>query len=397
MSVPSAVAWEHRLFRALAVAVVALAPVEGYLLWLHPGLAKLPAALLVVTWGVLRWRVRPTPQPQLIYVLLASLAVIVIASSATHLTSPFATLYATRWLPFLVVTAILIDVASALVGVRLLSVATVVGATAASIGALCFVLVLRETRSALPETDPNDLACALVAALPLLLCLSPRRTIERIAVAVAFTSIALAAIATQSRGGLIAVSAAFAWTMIRRAIPLRPALHAGAVLGIAAAVAAYVWRSDIATAVAAKKYIGQYNADTRLLRWHGALELVGRHPLLGVGPGGFRDQYPVVSQMAEIDVPAQQFVAHNTYLEVAAELGLVGLAALLAVLATAFLGAEYALRRGMDRGVAVGVQASVISAAVAVFFLSGQYFFALWWAVTLGCALGIRARRGRVV
>lgn len=277
MTAPAEVGWDQRIICVLAIAVVALAPVEGYLLWLHPGAAKLPGALLVTGWAVLRWRLRPAPRADVVYVLLALLAVVVSVCTAAHLTSPFATLYATRWFPFLLVTAILVDVASTLVRVRLLITATVAGATAASVGALGLVISTHETRSALPETDPNDLACALVAALPLLLCLYPRRPLAKVAVAVAFTSIVLATVATQSRGGLVALSAVVAWLVIRRAIPVRAALHAGAVLGVVAAIAAWVWRSEIATAVAAKEYIAEYNADTRLLRWHGALDIAGSH------------------------------------------------------------------------------------------------------------------------
>ena len=46
--------------------------------------------------------------------------------------------------------------------------------------------------------------------------------------------------------------------------------------------------------------------------------------MLGVGPGGFREQYAAESHNAEVD--EQTTVAHNMYLEVAAELGLPGFA-----------------------------------------------------------------------
>jgi len=386
--------WEQRVLAAASVAVFALAPVEGLLLWLQPDAAKLPAAVLGLCWVVLRWRVPPAPRPHAVHVLLAILVVVVSASAATHLTSPFAVLYTGRWLPFLILTAILVDLASSLVSVRLLAASAVVGAAVASAGALYGVIAFHESRSALPQTDPNDLACALVAALPLVLCLSPRRLVAKAGVVAAFTVIALAVVATQSRGGLLALAAAAAWLLARRAVPLRPALSAVGVLGVLGVICAYVMRSEIADALAAKVYISQRNTDTRLMRWHGAAEMFGGHPFLGVGPGGFRTGYPAVSGMAEIDIPAQQFVTHNMYLEVAAELGLLGLVAMLAVLATAFACAETALRHGIDRRVAIGVQASLIGVAVAEVFLSGEYFFALWSVVALGCALGIRARYG---
>jgi O-antigen ligase len=379
---------------AAAGAVFALAPVEGCLIWLHPQLAKLPAVLLFATWVLLRWRLHPRPQLHVIYLLLAAMAVIVLMSTAEHSTAPFATFYASRWIPFIILTAVLVDVAASLVRIRVLLACAVAGATIAAVIGLYTVLVLHETRATGPDTDPNDLACTLVAALPLTLALSPRRRLARVALVSASALLTLAAIATLSRGAMLALFAIVVFVLARRAVPVRATLLAGVLTLIIGLIGAYFTRAEVLRALAQKQFIGQHNIDSRLLRWEAALRMLAQQPALGMGPGGFRSEYSAASNLAELDLPANRFVAHNAYLEVGAELGLPGLVVFVGLLATAFLATEIALKRGFDRRIAVAVQASLLANAVAIIFLSGQYFFSLWSMIAVGCAVGIRARCG---
>lgn len=384
----------RRAITLAAGAVFALTPVEGCLIWLHPQLAKLPAVLLFATWLLLRWRLQPRAQPHVGYLLVAVMAVVVLMSAAQHVTAPFAMFYVSRWIPFLLLTAVLIDVAVNLVRIRLLLGCAVVGATAASAVGLYSVLVLDAPRATVPNTDPNDLACTLVATLPLILAFSPQRRLARAALLLAGISLTLAAIATMSRGAMLALVVIAVYIVSRRAVPLRAALVTGALTVCAGAVGAFVKRAELSGAVAAKQSIAAYNVDTRMLRWEAALRMFGQNPILGVGPGGFRSEYADVSNLSEIDLPADRFVTHNAYLEVGAELGVLGFAVFLALLAAAFVSAETALRCGFDRRLAVAVQASLIANAVCIVFLSGQYFFSLWSMIAVGCAVGIRARCG---
>ncbi|NUT52842.1 MAG: polymerase, partial [Saccharothrix sp.] len=119
------------LVRALACATVFVAPLEGYLLQVHGHLAKVPPALLVLTWAVLRARQRRAPDPHPVHLVLAALAVVLLASSAVHAGGAFTLGYALRWLPFLLVTAVLADVVALEVSLRAVLAATVAGAVVA--------------------------------------------------------------------------------------------------------------------------------------------------------------------------------------------------------------------------------------------------------------------------
>jgi len=78
-------------------------------------------------------------------------------------------------------------------------------------------------------------------------------------------------------------------------------------------------------------------SEVRLLIWRPALELVARRPLLGCGPETLLSCYYLVYPTALRHIEAPNAVpdrTHNIFLDAAAETGLLGLAALLLLLAT---------------------------------------------------------------
>ncbi|ANZ41964.1 hypothetical protein BBK82_44560 [Lentzea guizhouensis] len=176
---------------------------------------------------------------------------------------------------------------------------------------------------------------------------------------------------------------------------MRAVVVTAAVTGVAALVFAQVAHAELARALQEKSHIAGTNADTRMLRWQAAARMLADSPVLGVGPGGFRQHYAAASHNAELD--EQTPVAHNLFLEVAAELGLPGFLVLVAVIAVGFVAAERALRLGADRRPVVAVQAALIAVLVASVFLSEQYYLPLWSLVAVAVALEQRARDGRLV
>lgn len=381
-----------RLLGVLACATVALAPVEGWLAAGHPHLGKVAPGLLLVAWAVLRVRHRQAPPPHPVYPVLAAFAVLLLASAAVHAGAPFTAGYTVRWLPFLAVTVALVDVAAREVPVRALLGAAVAGATVAGVGALLSVAT-GAPRATGPLTDPNDLAFVLVVALPLLAAVLPPAPVtrDRVLVAAAAVVLVAGAAATFSRGGALALAAAVGWLLARRVLPVR--VFAGALAAVAAAglAAAVLAGPALARSVGEKSHIAASNVDTRVLRWEAAARMLGEHPVLGVGPGGFRGEYATASDNAEI--AEQTPVAHNMFLEVAAELGLPAFALFLGLGAVAAVATERVVRSGPDRTTAVAVQAALVAVAVGAMFLSEQYYLPLWLLVAVAAAVELRARR----
>ena len=381
------------VLRVLACATVALAPVEGYLSSVHGQLAKVPPALLILAWVVVRVRRRELPRPHPVHAVLAAFTVLVLASAAVHAGDPFTAEYTVRWLPFVAVAVVLIDVAATDVPIRTLLTAAVAGATVAGAGALHSLAVAGAARATGPLTDPNDLAFVLVTAVPLLAAVLPAEPAPRhvLAVTVAAAVLVAGAAATFSRGGALALAAAVGWLALRRVLsPKALACAAGAAVATAV-VAAVLAGPRLARSVQEKSFIAGSNVDTRELRWQAAARMLAENPVLGVGPGGFRAGYVSASHNAEI--AEQTPVAHNMFLEVAAELGLPAFCLFLALIAIAVSASEHVLRSARDRRPMVAVQASLIAVAIGAIFLSEQYYLPLWLLIAVAVAAALRTRR----
>lgn len=99
--------------------------------------------------------------------------------------------------------------------------------------------------------------------------------------------------------------------------------------------------------------------------WMGALEVVAAHPLLGVGAGNFA--YAAIgysTMIAAFSAERGEFagVAHNMFLSVASQLGLVGLALFVGMLALGFgLAARLARSEDLGVGLALGLIAFSIT------------------------------------
>ena len=394
---------EARLLQVLVFLTVGLASCEGYLLQFGDTLTKIPAGLLVATWFVVRVRKLRMPEFHPVHVALALLAVAVLASTAIHSGDTFTMTYAQRWVSFLLTVLVLIDVASREVPVRVIVWAAVAGAAVAGGGALWSFLVDGDPRATGPLEDPNDLAYVLVSAVPLLIALFARRTrpertttLPRPAAALIgllVLVLVLGAAVTVSRGGFIALTVTLVWLGLRRAIPGRVLAAAGAAVVLAAVVVAVAFPVLVGTALTQKDQVGGANVDDRALRWQVAATMLPEHPVLGVGPGGFRSNYLGTSHNAEL--AEQTPVAHNMYVEVAAELGLVGLAGFAAMIGVGLWASERAVRAardGPERLLPLGVQGSLIAVCVASAFLSEQYYMPLWAMVAAACALHLRSQ-----
>jgi putative inorganic carbon (HCO3(-)) transporter len=376
---------ERVTLRVLACATVALAPVEGYVTAVHPQLAKVAPALLVIVWLTVRVRQRRALRLHPAHALLAALTVLMLASSALHAGGPFTAEYTVRWLPFLALTVVLIDVAAREVPLRALITSAVAGATVAGAGAIHSLLIGGAARATGPLEDPNDLAFVLVMAVPLLVAV--RRGPLTVLAAVVLVG---GAAATFSRGGALALGAAVLWLLARRALSVRVLGVALAGVAVAVVIAVQVAGPELSKALREKSFIAESNVDTRELRWQAAARMLADHPVLGVGPGGFRAGYAAASHNAE--VTEQTPVAHNMFLEVAAELGLPAFAAFVGLIAVALVAAERVPR---DRDAMVAIQAATVAVAVAATFLSEQYYLPLWLLVALAVAADLRHRAER--
>jgi putative inorganic carbon (HCO3(-)) transporter len=244
--------------------------------------------------------------------------------------------------------------------------------------------------------DPNYFAAELIPAILvsgfLLLGGASRRTRLGAGVVLAFDGVAV--ILTQSRGGVSGLAVALLAAVVV-AGRLRPRVLA-AVLVVAAMGVGYY-------AAGAGSHLRAHSSSGRVDEWHVALRVFADHPLHGVGLGNYTAVEPSYATRS-IDLNYVRYivdfrqVVHNSYLEVAAELGVVGLLLFVGFLGATVVRAGRALVRDATPAgdlelYARGLLAGVIGMLIAYVFLSAQYEKQLWLVLGLLASVPALVRR----
>jgi O-antigen ligase len=207
----------------------------------------------------------------------------------------------------------------------------------------------------------------------------------------------LAFVLTQSRGGIVGLGVGLLTALVvagrarARILALILVLSAGA-LG-------YYFGYKPAHVLGGDTTRGGLNGATsgRLDLWRIALLIFEGHPFGGVGLGNFQTVEPsYATQTLNLTMVRQivqeQLVVHNTYLQMAADLGLVGLGLFLAILALPIRLAGRALKRlelenhELEYHVR-GLLAGTIGLLTAYAFLSAEFEKPLWLVLGLLAAV----------
>jgi putative inorganic carbon (hco3(-)) transporter len=242
--------------------------------------------------------------------------------------------------------------------------------------------------------DPNYFAAELVPAIVIALFVfattGSRRTRWLVA-AVALVDL-VAFVLTQSRGGIVGLIAGliaavvFAGRARTRVLVLVLVLMAIGLGYYLTFKPGHVFGGGVSGGLAQA-------SSGRTDEWHVALQVFEGHPIGGVGLANFQVVEPAYATQTfnltsvQMVVKYRQ-VAHNTYLEMAAELGAVGLCLFLAILALPLCGAARALARvksGFDdlEFYIRGLVAGTIGILVAYVFLTAENEKPLWLLLAL--------------
>ena len=247
--------------------------------------------------------------------------------------------------------------------------------------------------------DPNELAAILVPALAFAASslAAVRGAASRLLLLVAVVASTAALFLTHSRGGLVGLATAFVATVLLAGRLRRRALASMAIIA-AFAVSYYIF---IAPPQALERVtdLRSDRGSGRQDLWPVAVDAFRDHPIVGVGIGNFRTvKQTYAAKTTGIQTGPQTFdtetVVHNTYLDLLAEVGIVGFAAFAAVVVGAVAIAIRAIRalgRTSARGteaLARGFLVGLIGMLAAFTFLSAQYEKQLW--LLLGLALAVK-------
>ncbi len=245
--------------------------------------------------------------------------------------------------------------------------------------------------------DPNIFAAEVLPAIGVssFLLLTPRRLRTRVLAALVLAVDVVALALTQSRGGFVGLAVALIAAVVL-AGRARPRIAVGVVLVVALGVGYY---AEYAPAQVKARFstISAQNTSGRSDEWRIAARMFEDHPVLGVGLGNYPSVEPrYATRSLNLQfvrfVVQLRLVAHNTYLEVAAELGAAGLATLLALLGFTLVPATRALARFEATGddlefYARGLVVGAVGMLTAYTFMSAQYEKQLWLILGLLAAI----------
>jgi O-antigen ligase len=370
-------------------------------------IAKAAGALLVLSWIATvatrrghKGLIATHPGLALALVLLACWP----ALSALWATDTFAAVGgAQRWALNLALVPIVFAAVREPRHVRWLFAIFVIGGLATALATIAGVggvsVESEEGRLGSGAINPNALGGALVIASVFAGALGAarERTISTRALwllAGAVAAIGLAA--TLSRGALLGMAVAFLVAPLVAGPGRRvPALLLG---GIACAAIALSIVAFVPETAAQRLTSSDHTGSGRTDIWRVGLRMAEDHPVVGVGSDNFAEtsiRYlvrPGVIQMDEFIVDTPK-VAHNVYLQVFAELGIVGLLLYLTVIGLCLRAALQAARNFHRRGdrsadlLARALVVALVGLLAATFFSSQLYSKQLYLLLALGPAL----------
>jgi probable O-glycosylation ligase (exosortase A-associated) len=178
--------------------------------------------------------------------------------------------------------------------------------------------------------DPNDLAYNLIVLVPIgLSLLEAERSFVKRALVFGFLTVFLSAIyVTFSRGGLVGLMVVFFFQILRsRNRVLHFSLATILLMVLLAVAPARYWER----AETILKFRHDESAMGRVYAWQAGLSMVADRPLLGVGLGCFVMGWPIY---APSEAGTKWRAAHNTFVAVMGETGLLGLIAFGAFIGT---------------------------------------------------------------
>lgn len=246
--------------------------------------------------------------------------------------------------------------------------------------------------------DPNDLGLVTVCTIPICVYMMRREAprFDRIVAFVAVILLLIATVMTGSRGGFLALVAVAGYALLAfRAVKLSRRLTILALAGTAlvgVGGAAYMDRiATLADPTEDYNWSGQAESG-RIEIWKRGLRYIAQHPVLGVGVDAFfiaEGNSPEALARRAQGAGFKWSAAHNSYIQIGAELGVIGLLSFVTLLVMAFRETRRIARmaaRREDRLLAQCFGALLVGYVIAAAFLSQAYSTFLYF--TLGILIG---------
>jgi len=237
--------------------------------------------------------------------------------------------------------------------------------------------------------DPNFFTISALACLPIALYLmaEKRPRLERVFCAGCLVLTLAAVTLAASRGGFLGLSAAFLFVMWNS----RSRMRNFAIILLVTLPILFVAPSSPIDRLLHPTHSDQESVEKRETLWLSGYRMIAAHPLTGVGLGNFR----AVALDYQDGAEQVQLVAHNSYIEIASEMGIPALLVFVLLLVSSFRSLQ-SVRRALPasdflHSAALGIQAAILGCGIAIFFSSGQYQKTVWLMVLLSMVIPMLA------
>jgi len=247
--------------------------------------------------------------------------------------------------------------------------------------------------------DNNDLCLAMAMNIPLLFFLgrqSPRRWVRRVCwVAVALTCVTV--VCTVSRGGFLTMCVIGMMIFNK----LKRSFLPWIIVGVLAAIVPFVLPEDVKERLATLKDPEQEeSAAGRLYAWKIGMKMVADKPFFGVGFEGFLSNFRRYDPIRARPTGVKSIrVAHNTYVQVWAELGTFALISFFGMLISSLLSLRRTRKRTLARGgprwiidYANMIEVSLLGFMFGANFLNRAHFDLMYHLVALSLVLAFITR-----
>jgi hypothetical protein len=374
-----------------ALAVVGSAVFQGYLDAVSPWATEWLAAVLVTAWLVRRAHGPLHGHRLRVAAVCGGLLLVAVAVAfAAHPHGRPGLAVCATYAGLVVVMLVLADCLCGPLSPRRAGRLYVLSCVAASVCGIVTAVVSERHRVAGPVESADTLAFFLVAALPLVGLVRARSTQPVWWVWACFALLMVAGVGTQSRAALVGLVGMVLLAVVTGLLALR---HAGALLavvttGVALLIA--VLPLPVGQALTDPERYADANLEQQNDVRLAAAEMVRESPVVGMGPAAF-SLFLQDYLDEDADVTNAGETGYSTVLEVGAELGLLGLAALYAVWLVPAIAARRRWRRDRSRLTAatlLGLDGLVAASLVG----SVQYVLPLWFLAAMALAQGRRTR-----
>lgn len=250
--------------------------------------------------------------------------------------------------------------------------------------------------------DANDFATFAVSALPLGLyfALGQGRWFRRLAGAGGLVALLIAIVWSGSRGGFLALLGVAVFVLFRFTALKKTwrALGTAVVVITVVTTASTTYWTQMRTILTPAEDYNRTADDGRWNIWKRGIGYMLLHPVFGVGAGNFGVAEGTISPLArrqEVGVGVKWGAAHNSFVQVGAELGVPGLLLLVAFLGSGFVCLRRISRRpggaprprGGPQVLSQALMGSIVGLLIGAFFLSLAYSEMVYALIGLATAL----------